>query len=122
MTKKIQAYFDNEDKAFILKDKLLKFKVSHVEIGSTADHPGGVNTPVIPRIGIEAEFGVQGASGMVGGAGSMGMPGIIPEAMNAMGNEHPNFTNATVVLSAETDDDLYEQVSRLIKENGGWFN
>jgi hypothetical protein len=110
MTKKIQAYFETEDAALDVRDQLIKFNVTNLEIGKLEEDSMDNNVPL--AVPIVTGSVTQVNSGIIGG-----VP-IIP------GNEQTTFhddqyTIYRAVLSGEISAEFYDDVIDLIESNNG---
>ncbi|MDB5053225.1 MAG: hypothetical protein JWM44_1275 [Bacilli bacterium] len=112
MTKKIQAYFKNEDQALNVKMKLMQYEVSHIEIGETKGAFNGKVIPAIPLIG--------GANNSLG-SGGVGIPGgFLATGYGINPDSEPSDEHHTV-LSGEISDEHYEEAVELIQHNQGYI-
>ena len=111
MSKKIQAYFNNEDQALDVQAKLVQYEVRNMEIGKTGRNSDGVIAPFFPFVG-----GITTSTTGVGTAGIGGI-GIVALGGLLTGDNHSD--EYTVVLSGEINDEFYSQAVEVIKDNYG---
>jgi len=113
MAKKLQAYFQNEDKALIVKNKLLPLEVTHMEIGDTGW--SAEEGHLLPLIGSTTNGNGTGTNM----AGGMGASGVFPGGFFAGINGSHDQRDYPIVLSGEVNDEFYKQALEVIQDNCG---
>jgi hypothetical protein len=113
MTKKLQAYFKNEDQALNVKVKLMQYELSHIEIGEAEGTFNGKVIPAIPLIG--------GANNTLG-SGGVGIPGGVLATGYIFNPESEPSAEHHTVLSGEISDEHYEEAVELIQHNQGYID
>jgi hypothetical protein len=110
MTKKIQAYFETEDSALHVRDHLLKYNVTNLEISKLEED--NVNNDVPLAVPIVTGGVAQVNSGIMGGT-----PVIPRKEQTAFHDDQ--YTIYRAVLSGEINAELYDDAIDLIERNNG---
>ncbi|MDB5085559.1 MAG: hypothetical protein JWN30_2445 [Bacilli bacterium] len=112
MSKKIQAYFNNESDALNVKDQLLKYDNNVVEIGVTEDTMEDIDQFELP-------FAIGTINQGIGVTGSLSDLSATTLEEWEQGTTGANYRNFHSVLTAKVKDENYEEVVDLIRRNQG---
>jgi hypothetical protein len=110
MSRKLQAYFQTEDEAMSVKDQLIKYNATNVEIGYLEDNGSEDRIPLAVPI-------VTGGTSYVNN-GVMAPNPVSAAAAMGQGQED-QFNIYRSVLSGEISEGSYDEAVDLILSNGG---
>jgi hypothetical protein len=120
MTKMLQAYFQTEDDALLVRDELIKLEAKKIEIGNRDGHEEGDIPLAAPLFVGNSSLGGTGATGAAGGSGGTAAPlfglGALDAETNKRNRDYPT------VLSAEISESHYDEAVESIKMNKGHIN
>ncbi|QGQ98295.1 hypothetical protein EHS13_27130 [Paenibacillus psychroresistens] len=111
MSTQLQAYFESEDAALAVKDQLIKYNISNLEIGLLEDDGPEDNIPLAVPIltgGI-----TQVNTGIMGG----GVPIIAETGQGAFHDDQ--YTIYRAVLTGQVNPESYDEVIALVQSNNG---
>jgi hypothetical protein len=112
MSTQLQAYFETEDAALKVKDQLIKYKVTNLEIGLLEDDGPEDNIPL--AVPILTGGTSQLNSGIMGG----GIPVVAAKTeQGAFHDEQYTFYRA--VLTGQVNSEAYDEVTAYIQSNNG---
>jgi hypothetical protein len=111
MSTQVQAYFETEDAALKVKDQLIKYNVTDLEIGLLEDDGTEDNIPLAVPIVTGGTSQVN--SGIMGG----GAPVVVGTDYGAFHDEQ--YTIYRAVLTGQVNSDAYDAVTALIQSNNG---
>jgi hypothetical protein len=108
MSRKLQAYFQTEDDALSVKDQLIKYNATNVEIGYLDDKGSEDTIPLAVPI-------VTGGVSYV----NNGVMAPVPVAVGQGQEDQYNIYRS--VLSGEISEGSYNEAVDLILSNGGYI-
>jgi hypothetical protein len=111
MSTQLQAYFETEDAALKVKDQLIKYNVTNLEIGLLEDD--GAEDNIMLAVPILTGGNSQLNSGIFGG----GVPVVAETEQGAFHDEQYKFYRA--VLTGQVNSEAYDEVTAYIQSNDG---
>jgi hypothetical protein len=108
MSRKLQAYFQTEDEAISVKDQLIKYNATNLEIGYLDDNGAEDTIPLAVPI-------VTGGVSYV----NNGVMAPVPIAAAVSQGQEDQYNIYRSVLSGEINEGSYEEAVDLIRSNGG---
>jgi hypothetical protein len=111
MSTQLQAYFETEDAALKVKDQLIKYHVTNLEIGLLEDDGPDDNIPLAVPILTGGTSQVN--SGILGG----GVPVVAATEQGVFHDEQYTFYRA--VLTGQVNSEAYDEVIAYIQSNNG---
>jgi hypothetical protein len=110
MSTQLQAYFESEDAALAVKDQLIKYNISNLEIGLLEDDGPEDNIPL--AVPIMTGGVTQVNSGILGG-----VPVVAETGQRAFHDDQ--YTIYRAVLTGQVNAEAYDEVIALVQSNNG---
>jgi hypothetical protein len=110
MSTQLQAYFESEDAALAVKDQLIKYNITNLEISLLEDDGPEDNIPI--AVPILTGGVTQVNTGMLGG-----VPLIAETGQGAFHDDQ--YTIYRAVLTGQVNPEAYEEVIELVQSNNG---
>jgi hypothetical protein len=111
MSTQLQAYFETEDAALKVKDQLIKYNVTNLEIGILEDDGPEGNIPLAVPILTGGTSQVN--SGILGGS----VP-VLAETVQGVFHDE-QFMVYRAVLTGQVSSEAYDEVTAYIQSNNG---